>query len=1057
MQLLDQNNAIGYDNRKRKKLPDYLSFLMLFVLFLSVHFYAIAQNSKTVRGRVTDEKNAPISGASVTVKGSSKGTVTNSDGYYIIQAPANGVLSISFVGYESKQMAVGGNETVNFSLAPSNESLNQVVVVGYGAQRRASITGAIASVNSKTINELPVVSVDQALQGRVSGLSVVNNGSPGTQPIVAIRGVSSISFASDPLYVIDGFPTGNISSFDSRDIEAVEVLKDASAAAIYGSRATNGVIIITTKKGARDSKLHVNLDTYIGWQSPSKKLDLLNTNQYKTYERMINGSAGLAIPPRFLDSNFNKPIYAGTTQTYAQTNTDWQDDYFVNNALMTQTNVSVSGGNNVSRFYSSGGYLKQDGIAVGLGYERGNFRINSEHTISKVFTFGENLYMAFGNQRNDVNATPTSGNRTRLMNVVRMQPYLPVYDPTTQGGFRGPLNSFDGADPTNPVELALIGSNTIKTLKVLGTAYLDVNFTSWLKFRSTFGVDYTNAYTQQYTPIYNDGGTLSATLATINNQRQTFSTLLFTEQLTFDKTWSQHHLNVTGVFERQGQKNWNETATGNQGNNNVKTLNGASNINANSLYNENLIVSLVGRLTYDYAGKYFVNAAIRRDGLSIWAPGHKYGNFPSASVAWRISQEEFLKSSTLISELKLRAGYGITGLNGLLLNQNYPWFSPVQVNQSIYPFGNATTQNGSFTNTLGNNSLEWEKTNQYNVGVDLGLLNNKVTLTADYYVRQTDNLMLQPPTATSFGFGGTGTYSNVASMRNNGFEAQLGYHKTTGDFRWDISGLFSTIKNKVLSLQTPTASITAGGDADFGGGDPWTKTVAGQPIQQFYGWKTAGIFQSAAEVNAAPAQVVGKTSPGDIKFQNLNAKDNVINSDDKTYLGSFMPKFTYGLNFNANYKNFDFSILFQGVQGNKIVNGVRIIEEGMVRLFNSGTRVLDAWTPTHTNTDMPRAYSGDPNQNARPSDRWVEDGSFLRLKNLMIGYNVPVTRLTSLTKGTVSRFRIYVASQNLLTVTKYKGWDPEIGSKNGTLTNGIDYGQYPAARSFMVGLQVGFN
>ncbi|MBV4355691.1 SusC/RagA family TonB-linked outer membrane protein [Pinibacter aurantiacus] len=1057
MQLLDKKNAIDCYRLKRNKLPGYLSFLMLFFLVLSIHFSSIAQNSKTVRGRVTDEKNAPISGASVTVKGSTKGTVTNSDGYYIIQAPTNGVLNISFVGYETKQAPVGAGETVNISLAPSNESLNQVVVVGYGTQRKASITGAIASVNSKTINELPVVSVDQALQGRVAGLSVVNNGAPGTQPIVAIRGISSISFASDPLYVIDGFPTGNISSFDSRDIESVEVLKDASAAAIYGSRATNGVIIITTKKGARDSKLHVNLDTYIGMQSPGKKLDLLNTNQYKTYERMINGSAGIAMPPRFLDSNFNKPIYAGANQTYAQTNTDWQDEYFVNNALMTQTNVSVSGGNSASRFYSSGGYLKQDGIAQGLGYERGNFRINSEHTISKVFTFGENLYMAFGNQRFDNNATATSGNRTRLMNVVRMQPYLPVYDPTTLGGFRGPLNSFDGADPTNPVELALIGSNTIKTLKVLGTAYLDVNFTSWLKFRSTFGVDYSNAYTQQYTPIYNDGGTLSASLATINNQRQIYSTLLFTEQLTFDKTWNQHHLNVTGVFERQGQKYWNETATGNQGTNEIRTLNGASNINANATYQENLIVSLLGRLNYDYAGKYFVSAAIRRDGLSIWAPGHKYGNFPSASVGWRISQEQFMKSSKLISELKLRAGYGLTGLNGLLLNNNYPWFAAVQTNQAIYPFGDGTSPNSSFTNTLGNKDLEWEKTKQYNVGIDLGLLNNKITLTADYFVRQTDNLIYQLPTPPTYGFGVNGVLSNVASMRNNGFEAQLGYHHNQSAFKWEVSGLVTVIRNKVLSMNTPTASLTAGGDADFGGGDPWTYTTVGQPIQQFYGWKTAGIFQTAAEVSSSPTQVAGKTAPGDIKFQNINTKDNVINSDDKTYLGSFLPKFTYSFNGNASYKNFDFSILFQGVQGNKIVNGVRIIEEGMVRLFGSGTRVLDSWTPNHTNTDMPRAFSGDPNQNARPSDRWIEDGSFLRLKNVMIGYNVPVTRLNSLTRGTVSRFRIYVSSQNLFTVTKYKGWDPEIGSKNGTLTNGIDYGQYPIARSFQVGLQVGFN
>jgi TonB-linked SusC/RagA family outer membrane protein len=1018
---------------------------------------------KNVTGKVTNEKGEPLTDVSVLVRGTTKGTTTNATGNFAINAEVGEWIDFSMVGYRLYSVKIGQENSIAVQLQPEVSSIDEVVVVGYGTQKRSTLTGAVASITGKTLTELPVASIDQALQGRITGLSVTNNGSPGTAPIVTIRGTSSINYVSDPLYVIDGFPTGNLSSFDAKDVESVEVLKDASAAAIYGSRGSSGVIIITTKKGKRDNKLSVSLDSYVGIQSPSKKIGLLNTNQYLQYAQALLPAAQYAGIGRLQTANFNAPIYAGATQTFAQTNTSWQDEYFVNNALITQHNLSVGGGNGVSRFYSSAGYFKQEGIAQGLNYERGNFRINSEHIISKRFTFGENLYVAISKQQVD----GTGGNRSPLTNVIRMQPYLPVRNPTNPGGFQGPGTTYDGSDPTNPVEAAILNEDKFKTLKILGTVYLEVNLTSWLKFKSTFGADYSNQDEQKYLPIYNDGGTSSATLASITNTRQLYTTLLYTQQLTFDKTFGDHHIAATAVYEQQGQRFVNESSAGNQDNNKVRSLTGATNISSVSRFEENLIKSIIGRITYDYQGKYLLNASLRRDGLSVFAPGHKLNNFPAGSVGWRIDQEGFMKKNRSISELKLRVGYGLTGINGVLIG-NYPYQVPVQANQTDYPFNGALTgPNGSFYNNLANPSLEWETTKQLNIGLDLGLFANKFTATAEYFIRKTDNLIVNIPIPPSFGFGSGGNVpTNAASMRNNGFELQLGYHKKRGDFKWDVNGLLSIIRNKVLSLNTENASFFAGADADFGNGDI-TNTVIGQPIQSFYGYIVDGIFQSAAEIAASPKQVVAtnpnptnSTSPGDLKFRDISGPtgkpDGVIDAYDRTFIGSYLPKFTYSFNYFASYRNFDLSVFFQGVQGNKIFNAERVIVEGMIRLFNSGTQVLDAWTPTHTNTSIPRAVGGDPNGNSRVSTRWIENGSYLRLKNVMIGYNLPASILQSLTKGTVTRLRVYISSQNLLTFTKYKGWDPEVGTRKTTLTNGIDYGQYPSARSFQFGIQANF-
>jgi TonB-linked SusC/RagA family outer membrane protein len=1035
-----------FASKARKSKTTFLLF------FFCIAFQGITR-AQTVHGTVTDESGKAVQAASVMIKNTTKGTTTDKNGNFIISASPGDVLVISSLGFVDSQVPVGDQKNISVSLAQNNSRLNEVVVTGYGTQRRATVTGAISTVSGKVVTELPVASVQQALQGRVPGLQVVNNGSPGTEPLVRIRGISSITYASNPLYVIDGFPTGDLSTFDTRDIESVDVLKDASAAAIYGSRATNGVIMITTKKGTRDGKLHVSLDTYYGVQDITKRLSLLNPTQFDEYALAYRGSKVPRRSPPYVD----QPIYSGANTTYGNNVTDWQDAYFKQGA-MTQTNIGLSGGNDVSRFYASAGYFDQLGTTPTVGYRRYNFRINSEHRIGKAFTFGENLYAAYGNQAYDNNET---GTRSNLVNVIKLMPYMPVYDPTTSDGFRGVNSVLDGGDPTNPIEDATIknpGNRT--TTKIFGTAYVEVNFTKWLKFRSTFGIDYANGLDYRFSPIFNDSGTIagsSAIQATITNNRSISAVQLYTQNLTFDKTFGNHHVSATAVYEYQAQNTRQENANGNQASNELKTLNNASNTFVQTVIGENYLVSYVGRVNYDFQGKYLVSGAFRRDGLSVWAPGKKWADFPSASVGWRIDQENFMKSQSKISELKVRAGYGITGLNGTILG-NTPWLVGVNANSAYYPLGNSLNAGpASSIQSLGNTELNWEKTKQLNIGLDLGLLNNAFTLSAEYFQRKTDNLILAVPLPPSVGYLNTSVNQNVASMSNNGFEFQLGYNDRQGDFQWNALGNLSIIRNKVLSLAEGVPNIEAGSDVDLTEGYNVTNSAPGHPIQSYYGWVVEGIFQDSADLRKHATQTAG-TGPGDLKFKDING-DGKIDNADRTFLGSFIPNFTYSLNLGANYKNFGLSVFLQGVQGNKIYNALRATTEGMVRFFNAGTKVLDAWTPTNTNTNVPRAESSDPNQNARPSTRFLEDGSYLRLKNVMLSYTIPDKSLQSLTKGVVKNFRIYVSAQNILTFTKYTGYDPEVGNRapgSSSLTNGIDYAVYPQPKAYQIGINANF-
>lgn len=1022
------------------------------LLFFSLSLFSMGTLMAQVRGVVKNENGEAFQGVNVVIKGDTKGTITDANGRYEIAATNGSTLVFSFLGYKSLETQVGNQREINVSLEVNADMMEEIIVVGYGTQKKSSLTGAVSSITSKELATQPVISATQAMQGRVPGVSIVNNSSPGAEPTVRIRGVGSISLNPNPLYVIDGVPAGGLNTISPNDIESIEVLKDASASAIYGSRAANGVVLITTKKG-KAGKLSISLDSYVGTQSAWRKLDLLNSAEYIKYGTALLTASGQPVPGRF--AAMNTPIYEGAATTFAQTDNDWQDVMFKNGPIHNNQ-LSLAGGTDKSKFYLSLGNFKQEGILPFTEYGRQSIRLNSDHSISRFISIGQTMMVS----RDKRIAERDAGGRSMVMNIMRMTPYWPVSDPTKLGGYSTTAQGLDATDPENPMRIAVQEQqNQIdRSFKMLGTVYAEVKFFNWLKYKFTMGGDYSSSIFTGFVPIYNDGNRSRQTAELAQNRGQYFSTIL-TNQLTFDKTFGKHYINALAVLERQDASFKSINLTGQRPDNNIKEIQGAANINGNTSSSENTLLSYVGRLNYEYDNKYLLSGSVRRDGSSKFAPGNKWGTFPSLSVGWRISEEAFMKDVVAINELKLRGSIGVTGYNAI---GDYDWQPLISANSTNYSFGNAS-QLGSYFNSLGNTQLSWEQTTMKNLGLDLSLFSNKVSLSAEVYSRKTDGLLLRVPLPDSEGYSNS-PLANVGSMENKGFELALGYHIDTKDFKSTITGTFDLVRNKVLSLDTPNATINAGNNADFGGFDI-TRTEAGHPFQSFYGWQVEKIFQNEGEIaaangadgNASTPYQNEVTKPGDIKFRDLN-NDGKIDANDRTYLGSYLPKFSYGLNYSGTFKNFDFSLFFQGVYGNKIYNGTKVIGQGMLRLFNATTEVLNAWTPSNTNTNVPRAVSGDPNQNARTSDRFLEDGSYLRLKNLTIGYTLPSDKIAKLTNNVLTKARIYVTSQNLLTFTKYSGYDPEIASRNNNLlTNGVDYGMYPQARTLTIGLNLGFN
>lgn len=1029
--------------------------LLLMLVILTPNL--LEAQSRLVKGTVIEDGTGiGIPGANVRIKGTTSGAVTDLDGNYQIEASNGDVLVFSFVGYLPEEITVGNQSQIDVSLVQDIKTLDELIVVGYGTQERARVTGAISSVSAKEISEQPVISVDQALQGRAAGVTVANSGSPGQNPIVRIRGMGTVG-DNNPLYVIDGMPAGGLNEINPSDIESMQVLKDASAAAIYGSRAANGVVIITTKKGKK-GKTSVNFDSYYGIQRAWKQLDLLNREQYIAYGRELianspannddNPDNNIALPTRLTENGLEAP--------YSNIDTDWQDEMF-RPAPIQDYNLSVSGGGDNAIFNIAGGYFNQEGIMLGTGFERYSFRANSEFTLGR-FKVGETLTIARTERQNE----PYSGGRSQIEHLIKMTPYIPALDPDRVGGFGGVTsNALDGSDPENPVLNANLRQNLDENIKLLGTAYAGFEILDGLEYKLVLGLDMNYGFNDQFTPVINSPGQYhyNAT-ADIDQQRTEFISPLISNQLSYEKNFGDHQISAVAVAERQTSRFKSTRAIGETNlSSEIQVPGFFGTPNIAGRMDEYALISYLARVNYDYAGKYLFGASVRRDGGSRFG-SEKWGTFPAVSAGWRISEESFLETSAVISEMKLRASWGKVGNDRI---GDYRYQSTI-VGGQYYVLGTDQSLAPALTSeALANQDIKWETTIMTNIGLDMGFLNDKIRASVEYFNNETVDMLLEVPIAPSLGYDVAPT-ANVGTVVNRGFELTAGYYKSGGEFEWSLGGNISFIENELTSLGIGNSISGAG---FIFTGDPVTFTQEGEPIAYFWGYEVEGIFQTQAEIDAAPTQRSG-TAPGDIRFRDLNG-DGVIDGSDKTNIGHFLPDYTYGINATANYKNFDLSVFLQGVSGNEILNTNRYHSEGMTRLFNAGTAVLDRWTAPGQVTDVPRAVNTDPNLNSRISDRFVEDGSYMRLKNLTLGYSVPTSALDVFGDGFIKNIRFYATAQNLITITDYTGYDPEIGvrpdlanaggfrgAQNQTLNSGVDFGQFPQARTIIGGIQIGF-
>ncbi len=1014
----------------------------LLFLMLLASLSLMAQT--TITGVIKDQDGQTMSGVTVLVKGTTVGSLSDSKGKYSLVAPKGSTtLLFSFVGYTTQEVEINGRSVVDVSLESALTGLDEVVVVGYGTQRRAAVTGAISTVTSDKITALPTPSLDQALQGRAAGVTVINNGAPGFESTIRVRGISTVNDAN-PLFVVDGIVSTNISNISPSDIESIEVLKDASTTAIYGSLGSNGVIMVTTKKG-KAGNVVVNLDSYYGVQYSDKRYNVMNASQYKDY-----ATSGAFTTPAV----YSNPIYADRLNA---ANTNWQDQIY-QKGPMQNYDLAISGGNENSTFRLSTGYLNQRGIVIRTGLERYNFRANSDFKKGRL-KIGENLSLSFSNQ----DPLADNGGRSLLEHAIKMAPYLPVYNPDNLGGFQGPTTAIDGQDAENPVRIMELNSRKQNTLDILGNLYGELELIQGLKFRTNLGLQNERIVNNQFYPSFNDdnlgGATHQSTFANIVKNQAAYNSFLFTNNLTYDLTLAEkHYFELLALTEYSSVHSTVENASShNTITDKVEQLsNTDASISSGSI--DYYRISYLGRLNYNYEGKYLFSASLRKDASSRFGQDKRWGTFPSVSLGWNIAKEAFLSDVQSLSNLKLRASWGKAGNDKIA---DYAYSSSLTSNM-YYVINNAAvvgTTNGGASNP----DLKWEETTMTNIGLDLGLFKNKFTLSAEYYVNKSNDLLMQVPLPLSIG-DWTGTISkNAGSMTTKGFELSFGYNDFEGDFQWSANLVLGTFKNEVKSLGG--ATYISGFSFE---GEDLNRCQVGQPAFFFYGWKFDGIFQSdadAASYMGGTEKALNSATAGDFRIVDTNG-DGKITVTDRTNIGNPFPKMTVGLDLNASYKGFDLNLFISGVYGNKLYNTNLFDLLSMDRLFNADVRVLDRWTPTNPSNTIPRA--GLVAYNAQASSRFVEDGAYTKLKNITVGYSVPERLLNH----KLGKLRIYVSAQNMICLTKYSGLDPEVGryTASGTslgqigasqttaqnYANGIDVGNYPIPKSIIGGIQVTF-
>ncbi|MCW2118821.1 SusC/RagA family TonB-linked outer membrane protein [Flavobacterium sp. 7A] len=992
----------------------------------------VANNSlqqNPIKGTVKDEDGMPIPGVNVLVKGTTIGTTTDIDGKYVISAPSTAkILVFSYLGLKSSEVAINGKSVVNASLKSDASALEEVVVVGYGTVRKSDVTGALSSVSTDEMNKTQNTSIAQAIQGRAAGVTVSKgSGGPGATPTVRIRGVGTVNNA-DPLYVVDGVPISDISSVNMADAKSVEVLKDASATAIYGSRGANGVVLITTN-GGKKGKTVISYKTYTSFDKRVDNLDVLNAQQWGTLYNEANANDGNPADP-----NLANPA---TLPNY-----DWKNAAYRGGGIQSHQ-VSASGGTEKTTFYIGFGYINQKGVIDQSSYKRTNFRINNTYQITPKIKIGNNIQYAVSNTQ----SIPSYGNNSNAKAAFSgffIDPVTPFYN--ADGSYSIPKYA---AQPINPLGLTQYGVTPEKKENFLGSVFVDAEIIKDLTFRSNFGLQINNTSVDNFKPPYYVSPLFSSPVSTYNLSRTDNRSIILSNTLNYNKTIAKKHY-ITALLgqEIQNANQNNVNASRNSipasvGQPTISAGDVASSTNGGSI-SQSKLLSFFGRFNYNYADRYLLTGTYRMDASSRFGANNRWAKFPSLAGAWNVHKENFFKVDA-ISQFKVRAGWGETG------NQNIPnaaIYNTLNVGTNSIVGTDESTALGVAPLTPGNANLKWETTITTNVGLDMGFLNNSITFTADYFIKNTSDMLMATPILFSSGYANS-PYTNAGNIQNKGLELTANYKKTIKNFSFNVGGNISFIRNKVTALASQGSIIQTGDGNNFYN---ISRTEVGHPLASFYGYQMLGIFQNQNEINNSPSLL--NTKPGDVKYKDVDG-DGQITDNDRTYIGSPFPKFTYGLNLDLAYKQFDFTAFFQGSQGNKIFNTTDYWLEGDYA-SNSSTSVLGRWTGEGTSNTVPRATFTNAGNNNLQSSRFVKDGSYLRLKNVQLGYTFTKSVLDAIS---LQNLRIYVAAQNLLTFTKYDGVDPELGvdaSQNSPLDIGIDRGRYPTVRSFSLGLDINF-
>lgn len=987
------------------------------------------QQAKTVTGTVTDVSGEPIIGANIRIKGTTTGTITDIDGNFSIEAEPQSVIEVSYIGYLTQETVINNQKSIRFLLKEDTKTLDEVVVIGYGVQKKADLTGSVANINTEKLNTQSNANIGQALQGKIAGVDIVSQGgAPGSGTRIMVRGIGTLNNAS-PLYIVDGMYMNSIDHINPNDIASIDVLKDASSAAIYGSRAANGVIIVTTKEGSNtEGKPIIDLSVNLGISTASKFLDMLDAKGWAEVTTIARQAIG-------------KPALDMATDLANKPNNDWQDIMF-RPALMQNYNLSVKGGGKYSTYYTGLGYFNQDGIVKGTNYQRYNIQSKNDYKRG-IFSAGTNLIISFSHDK-PLHQELRGG---MIGTILQSVPTLEKYDDTREGGYGGTYG-----DVVNiPHPLAIIDDNIMdrynENVKIFANLYAQIELFKGLKYKLNLTPDFSFERYKNYLNKY-DFGLATNSITQLTERQRRRRNILVENLLTFDRTFGEHKISALAGYTYQDSRFRHIQAYGEGLPQGLEEIDAATTNRSNEGNSwRSVLTSILGRVFYSYHNKYLFTATIRRDGSSKFGKNNRYGYFPSFSLGWNVAEEKFMENVHWLDQLKLRGGYGVLGNQEI---DNYQYSSTITTGIN-YPDGNGGLLQGAFPKNFANPDIKWEETAMTNVGIDFMAFNNRLSLTADYYVKNTKDILLTVPIPISSG-GANDPIRNAGKIRNNGFEFNLGWmDQPNPDISYGINLIGSFNKNKVIAMGSESGSIKGGSTNQ---NITTSETKAGYPIGGYWLISTAGYFNSQEEVDAYAKdgkKIQPAAEPGDIKFVDAN-NDGVINDDDRVFQGSPFPDFTFALNGNMRYKNFDLSIGLQGVLGNKIYNATRQTLEDVTKGSNFLASCLDYWTPENKNASHPRLTWDDPNRNTRAeSDRYLENGSYLRLRSVQLGYTFPQTWF----KGAIQHARVYINAENLFTITSYSGYSPDVNADNANY-RGFDNFIYPTNRTFMLGLNVTF-